>query len=488
MSATTPSPRAWTRSWCRCARKLASGQTRRDHHRAIGGAEAAVAGVRGHRQGAHGDPPLPQAPRARGRGRARPSHARSRAGGAGQLARPRCRRSSSSSYLAEHRYPRLEELLADIALGNRMPAQVAQVLLQRRRTECARRQPRAPHSGEQILITGTERGVLSFAQLLPSDSRRRDHGLPSAPARASWCIALRMPERGRIPQVARTLGADRPGIATCRAITACALRIEVENKPGRAGPGRRRRSPRPIPTSTRSSTASATCRSSVMRFAHRGARPQAPGRCHPPGAPPGRGARRASGSVAFIDCRKLARHNRIEASPCPVTPSTPTQRRPPSARIRRPCAAAIPCTCPGQIPLDPATGQLVEGDIAAQARRVFDNLQAVCEAAGGSLDDVVRVGIYLTDLGDFAAVNAVMAEYFSAPYPARSTIEVAGVAARRAGRSRRRSSCSTEPAAAARQRQRAPALALATTGDAPLSAACRASARRWRRSWPRAAC
>ena len=81
----------------------------------------------------------------------------------------------------------------------------------------------------------------------------------------------------------------------------------------------------------------------------------------------------------------------------------------------------------GQIPLDPGTGQLVDGDIAAQARRVFDNLQAVCQAAGGSLDDVMRIGIYLTDLGDFAAVNTVMAEYFSAPYPARSTIEVAGL-------------------------------------------------------------
>jgi reactive intermediate/imine deaminase len=55
---------------------------------------------------------------------------------------------------------------------------------------------------------------------------------------------------------------------------------------------------------------------------------------------------------------------------------------------------------------------------------VFDNLQAVCRAAGGSLDDVMRIGIYLVDLGDFAAVNAVMAEYFSAPYPARSTIQV----------------------------------------------------------------
>jgi reactive intermediate/imine deaminase len=81
----------------------------------------------------------------------------------------------------------------------------------------------------------------------------------------------------------------------------------------------------------------------------------------------------------------------------------------------------------GQTPLDPATGLLVEGDIALQARRALDNLKAVCEAAGGSFDDVVRIGLYLTDLGNFAAVNAVMAEYFSSPYPARSTIEVAGL-------------------------------------------------------------
>ena len=81
----------------------------------------------------------------------------------------------------------------------------------------------------------------------------------------------------------------------------------------------------------------------------------------------------------------------------------------------------------GQIPLDPATGQLVEGDIATQSRRVFDNLRAVCEAAGGGLDRVVRVGIYVVDLADFAAVNGVMAEYFDAPYPARSTIEVSGL-------------------------------------------------------------
>ena len=81
----------------------------------------------------------------------------------------------------------------------------------------------------------------------------------------------------------------------------------------------------------------------------------------------------------------------------------------------------------GQIPLDPNSGLLVEGDIDAQARRAFDNLRAVCEAAGGSLDDVVRLGLYLTDLGQFAAVNAVMADYFDAPYPARSTIGVASL-------------------------------------------------------------
>ena len=78
----------------------------------------------------------------------------------------------------------------------------------------------------------------------------------------------------------------------------------------------------------------------------------------------------------------------------------------------------------GQTPLDPATGKLVEGDISEQTRRVFENLSAVCEAAGGSLKDIVRMGIYLTDLGDFAAVNAVMRELFSKPYPARSTIGV----------------------------------------------------------------
>ena len=82
----------------------------------------------------------------------------------------------------------------------------------------------------------------------------------------------------------------------------------------------------------------------------------------------------------------------------------------------------------GQIPLDPATGDIVGvGDVEAQARRAFDNLKAVAEEAGGSLDKVVRLGLYLTDLAEFAKVNAVMQDYFKAPFPARSTIEVSGL-------------------------------------------------------------
>ena len=81
----------------------------------------------------------------------------------------------------------------------------------------------------------------------------------------------------------------------------------------------------------------------------------------------------------------------------------------------------------GQIPLVPATGALLEGDIAAQSRQVFDNMKAVCAAAGGSLSEIARLGIYLTDLAEFAVVNAVMAEYFNAPYPARSTVQVSAL-------------------------------------------------------------
>ncbi len=81
----------------------------------------------------------------------------------------------------------------------------------------------------------------------------------------------------------------------------------------------------------------------------------------------------------------------------------------------------------GQTPLDPATGEMVAGDIEAQATRVFENLKAVLGAAGATFDDVVRVGIYLTDLGNFAVVNEVMKRYFHEPYPARSTIGVAAL-------------------------------------------------------------
>jgi reactive intermediate/imine deaminase len=81
----------------------------------------------------------------------------------------------------------------------------------------------------------------------------------------------------------------------------------------------------------------------------------------------------------------------------------------------------------GQIPLDPRSGLIVEGDISAQARQAFSNLRAVCEAAGGSFDDIVRVGLYLTDLSEFAAVNTAMEAVFDAPYPARSTIQVSAL-------------------------------------------------------------
>ena len=83
--------------------------------------------------------------------------------------------------------------------------------------------------------------------------------------------------------------------------------------------------------------------------------------------------------------------------------------------------------CSGQIPLDPATGELVPGDIRVQARRAFDNLQAVVDAAGADFGQVARLGLYLLDLGQFAEVNAVMGEYFQAPYPARSTIGVSAL-------------------------------------------------------------
>jgi reactive intermediate/imine deaminase len=81
----------------------------------------------------------------------------------------------------------------------------------------------------------------------------------------------------------------------------------------------------------------------------------------------------------------------------------------------------------GQIPLVPQTMELVDGGMEAQIRRVFDNLSAVAAAAGGSLADVVKLNIYLGDLGQFALVNKVMAEYFREPYPARAAVGVAAL-------------------------------------------------------------
>lgn len=81
----------------------------------------------------------------------------------------------------------------------------------------------------------------------------------------------------------------------------------------------------------------------------------------------------------------------------------------------------------GQIPLDPETMELVEGDIEEQTKQVFKNLSAVCEAAGGILQDAVKLTIYITDLANFAVVNEIMAEQFDQPFPARATIQVSAL-------------------------------------------------------------
>ena len=81
----------------------------------------------------------------------------------------------------------------------------------------------------------------------------------------------------------------------------------------------------------------------------------------------------------------------------------------------------------GQIPLDPETMVLVDGGIETQVHRVFQNLRAVCAAAGGSLNDLVKLNVYLADMAHFPSVNAVMAEYFERPYPARAAVGVASL-------------------------------------------------------------
>jgi len=94
-----------------------------------------------------------------------------------------------------------------------------------------------------------------------------------------------------------------------------------------------------------------------------------------------------------------------------------------------PCSQAILAGgfvfCSGQIPLDPATGQLIEGDVTTQTHRVLQNLKAVLEAAGSSLEKVAKTTVFLRDMGDFAAMNAVYGEYFKVAPPARATVQAA---------------------------------------------------------------
>jgi hypothetical protein len=162
-------------------------------------------------------------------------------------------------YLAEHRYPRLEALLADIALGNRMPTQVAQALAQERATREPAAAARVRAQGEKILITGAERGVVSFAQLLPCRSRATRSWATTPPARASSCtawIARTWPNTAS----RRSAGSRSAGIARCPAISMqrCGSRSRTAPACWRRSPPRSRR---PNPTSTASNTWSATATS-----------------------------------------------------------------------------------------------------------------------------------------------------------------------------------------------------------------------------------
>jgi len=106
-----------------------------------------------------------------------------------------------------------------------------------------------------------------------------------------------------------------------------------------------------------------------------------------------------------------------------ATPNAPQAIGPYSQAVR----AGDTVYVSGQIPLDPASGQLVSGDIELEIRRVFDNLTAIAQAAGGSLANVVKLNVFLTDLTHFPKVNEIMARYFSEPYPARAAIGVAAL-------------------------------------------------------------
>ena len=103
-----------------------------------------------------------------------------------------------------------------------------------------------------------------------------------------------------------------------------------------------------------------------------------------------------------------------------ATPSAPKAIGPYSQAIR----AGSLLFVSGQVPIDPATGQIVDGDIAAQTHRVFQNISEILKAGGATLDHVVRTTVFLADMNDFAAMNEVYADYFSAPAPARATVQV----------------------------------------------------------------
>jgi 2-iminobutanoate/2-iminopropanoate deaminase len=104
-----------------------------------------------------------------------------------------------------------------------------------------------------------------------------------------------------------------------------------------------------------------------------------------------------------------------KSAPAPIGPYTPAVR------------AGKLVYCSGQTPLDPATGELVEGDIAVQTRRVMENIKGLLDAAGLTFKDVVKTTVYLTNMGDFAAFNAVYGEYFQSDPPARTTVGVAAL-------------------------------------------------------------
>ncbi|HEX2492397.1 MAG TPA: Rid family detoxifying hydrolase, partial [Steroidobacter sp.] len=105
------------------------------------------------------------------------------------------------------------------------------------------------------------------------------------------------------------------------------------------------------------------------------------------------------------------------------TPNAPKAVGTYSQAVR--CGATVYVS--GQIPLDPATGELVKGPMEAQIRRVFDNLKAIINAAGGDFAHIAKLNVYLTDLSHFALLNTIMAEYFVEPYPARAAIQAAAL-------------------------------------------------------------